>query len=719
MKARVSEINGLPTLVVDDKPIAPMLFFANTEIGKNDICEREVRLAASYGVHLYSVCCHLPVWKKRGERSFDNALEALRLTVRNDPGAMILLRMNISIYGNTALEWDKEHPGDSMLFAYEIPGFEDGTNLNYGNTAVTLASDAWLEAAMDTLQEFTDLVYAQPDLNNALIGYHIAAGESGEWFHCSLRERGIDLSETNRKKYCSYLKEKYQTIEALCSAWEVSDKAYASFDEIIVPFDIEGNNRATPASRTLFTRKGDMRFIDYSDYSSEIVADRIVKLADFTKKITNHEKLVVFFYGYYYDLYDARTGHFRVEKLFGCESIDAFSSPICYTDRNNGGVGALMSPADSFIRAGKLWLVENDLRTCLCLRDEGLYDWVPKVPSIENLFEVYKREFAQMAAHGLGCWYMDLMARGWQYHPDIWACISDLQGRYYGLLEKCGRFIPDVAVITDEKAMSVCAHAEAIGMNILYSQRLEFYRAGLKFGLYTSGDYEQSDLKTKLVIYLNPFDISDERAAAIKTKLAGDGSSVLFLHGFGRTSAGAARLLTGFDIDVHDLYMTELTSIPCDGFKVSGEKILQDTMTDGERPRGRQFSNPVYVPQESEDVKVLARFAAGSHKGKASLVYKEAADRKTFFASGMTLTAGALREIARICGVHIYYEGEDTCIVGGDMVTIHTRTGGAKKILFPSAGTYREIYSDLVYETAGEIDIYAENYKTYTYIKEK
>lgn len=85
----------------------------------------------------------------------------------------------------------------------------------------------------------------------------------------------------------------------------------------------------------------------------------------------------------------------------------------------------------------------------------------------------------------------------------------------------------------------------------------------------------------------------------------------------------------------------------------------------------------------------------------------------------MTLTAGALREIARICGVHIYYEGEDTCIVGGDMVTIHTRTGGAKKIRFPSAGTYREIYSDMVYETTGEIDIYAENYKTYTYIKEK
>ncbi len=719
MIAAVETKGGLPQLLLDGVPVEPVLFFANTEIGRNDVCEKEIRMAAAHGIHLYSVCCHLPVWEPRGRRDFGPACEALELTLRSDPEARILLRVNLSIYGGRALEWDRSHPGDAMRFAFEVPGAEDATNGNYAGTAVTLASDDWLDAAMDTLSEFNDRLKSRPRLYDALMGYHIAAGETGEWFHCSLRERGIDLGETNRRQFIRYLENTYGSIGDLCRSWGLEDGAYASFQEIGVPADIDGNDRSAPAARTLFTRRGDRRFTDYADYSSEIVADRILRLARHAKEITDREKLAVFFYGYHFDLYDARTGHFRVEKVLNCGDIDAFSSPICYTDRNQGGVGALMSPADSFVRAGKLWFVENDIRTCMCLREEKGYDWVPKVPSLEALFEVYKREFAQMLAHGLGCWYMDLLAEGWQYHPDIWALAADLKSRYFGLLSRGGPLMPDVAVIVDERAMSLSAHAEATGMNLLYGQRLEFWRTGLKFGLYTAEDYEQRGVKARLAVYLDPFAFTAERAGRLRARLREDRTDVLFMHGFGTASRETVRILTGLDIEVLEGEWADLSSTPEDGFLPAGKAVLCGTLTDGGRPRGSQRADPVYIARETEGVTVLVRFDAGRHRGRPSLVYAADGERKMYFCSAMALTADALREIARISGVPVYHEGDDTCIVGNAMVTLHTRTGGEKTIRLPFPGNGTELYTGLCASGSAPVTFHAEPFKTYTFVPQE
>lgn len=719
MKAQIRIENKIPYLYINGAKEIPMMFFSNTEIGKDDVCEKQVRMAADNNIHIYSVCSHLPVWQSRGKRDFSAALKALDLAIRNDPESKILLRLNVSVYGKLACEWEKTHPGDSIKFAVDCEMMDDGTNTNYAKTAVTLSSDDWMDAAKDALDEFNDIIKTNEKYDEHLMGYHIAAGETGEWFHCSIRERGIDFSETNRKKYCEYLKKRYERIEDLCDSWELKQGTYKAFNEIQIPADMEGNDRSFPASRTLFTSTGDQRFVDYSDYSSEIVSDRILEMAAFARKITKGNKLIVFFYGYYFDLYDARTGHFRVEKILKSSDIDAFSSPICYTDRNEGGVGALMSAVNSFTRAGKLWFVENDLRTCLCLRDDDLYDWVPPIGSIEKLIQVYRREFSHMATFKLGCWYMDLLGRGWQYHPDIWKEISNLKSLYASLEDALVPQEIDVAVIVDEKAMSYVAHAQALGINLIYNQRLGFYRAGVRFGFFTSSDYENSQVKAKLVVYMNPFDISDERTDKINRKLSGDGSSVLFMHGFGNTSSENIAKLCGFEIKRAGLKMYNLGCVPHGGFNAKEESLLEKTISDKTNEKKEQRANPAsYIEPENFFGVTLATYKHDSLAGKIGIAYMEKGYGKVFFSGPMCLTPDSLREICRIAGVNIYSESNDTFFGNGNILSMHTSTGGEKTLRLEKEKNIKEIFTGKVYKNTKTLKFDSKKHTTYTFILE-
>jgi len=719
LSAKIKIENKLPQLYVNDKREAPMMFFSNTEIGKDEVCEKQIKMAAEHDIHMFSVCSHLPVWQKSGKRDYSSALKALDLAINTDPQAKILLRLNLSIYGNLAQEWEKHYPGDSMKFIVDCEDLDDGTNPNYGGTAVTLSSENWIFAAKEALEEFNDIVKSDSRYNDHLLGYHISAGETGEWFHCSLRERGIDFSETNRKHFRSYLENRYKTINELCDAWELKRNTYTSFDEIQIPSDIEGNDRATPPKRTLFMKIGDQRFVDYCDYSSEIVADRILDLASHARKITNCDKLIVFFYGYYFDLYDARTGHFRVERVLNSPDIDAFSSPICYTDRNEGGVGALMSAANSFTRAGKLWLVENDLRTCLCLRDDDLYDWVPQIGSIEKLIQVYRREFSQMITFNLGCWYMDLLGRGWQYHPDIWEEISFLKNKYLELNHELFFKNPDVAVIVDEKAMSYIAHAEALGINLIYKQRLEFYRAGVTFGFYNSSDFENSMINPKLAVYLNPFNISNEQCEKIQQKISVGKSSILFMHGFGLTSAENIKKLCGFEVKSMNNKMYNLSSKPETAFDITEENLMSPTIGDKAKSGGNQKSNPAYYVEENKfDGIILAKYKHDDLKGKISIAYKQNEHSKVFFAGPMCLKSDAIREICKLTGVNIYSSSNDTFIGNGNLLCLHTKENGLKTLKLPEKKTLKEIFSGEIFRQTDIIEFNANKNSTYTFIRE-
>lgn len=691
MKAEIRSASGTPTLYIDGEPQIPLLLFTNTEIdggARRDICGKEIRMAAAQGFHLHSVCCHIDVGEPRGLRSLETAIEAMNTAIRNDPQAKVLLRVNVSLYGAQALAWERRHPGDGVRFALHTEHCRmepdgHGGYLEVPDTAVSIASDAWLDAAVDTVRELCAWMEAHPAYNDHLLGYHIAAATSGEWFHEGIREYGVDISEANQRAYRRWLAARYGTIEALDRAWGLREGAHTAFEQLSVPADIPGNDREQPPAITLFVRPEDQRYIDYGEYASDIVIDRILKLARAAREATHADKLLLFFYGYHFELYDARTGHFRLNALLESPDIDAFASPISYLDRNEGGTGAPMAPVDSIALHGKLWLVENDLRTGQVLRahsDRDHASWInTPIQSLEGVREVYRREAAHMLAHGMGCWYMDLMARGWLSHPRMWEDIAQIRALYTAVGEDRTLFHPDVAVIVDEQAAAVIAHAEQCGARLLHTLRQNMYRAGMKCGWYTVEDVEEGWVPSaRLLFFLTPFRMDAGRCAKLRMVAERQQAAMVFLYGFGTTDPALVRELTGMQIVVHGGSLENL-AMEAPDLMPAGSRFLpaeEDMVRQIACPvywDAVQRANPAYFVEPTEDVRPLAWYTAGQLKGKIGAALCRREGHSVVFVGAMQLTAAAIREIGRLCGVHIYCETEDVLIVGDHILAVHTQ----------------------------------------------
>lgn len=695
LKARVITQSSLPRLVINGEAVVPHLFFLRAEKKELRRLNREQILSfAEQGMHLYTTIISLPFIPTDGRRDLGDALDTLRFIIDRDPDAKILPRIGLSPVGprmgdyqgltsmNCAVEYCTMHPEDQMQ--WHIERAADHTSMVSNNsTAISMASDRWFDAACEALSELHGALKADPLYDDHLLGYHIGCGKTGEWFYYGLRERGLDYSPANRAKYQEYLRCKYGDIRALEQAWRIAPGSYSDFEQIAIPEDLPYADRTKEAQHTLFMESADARYRDYYDYSSDLMADRMADIARFARTLVGSDKLLVFFYGYYFEVYDALTGHYRLQRLLDNPNIDAFTSPISYADRNHGGVGALMSPADSVIARGKLWIVEDDIHTCNVVHQtaaQAEWDWISKVNSLENLIEVQTREAGHMLAHGMGCWYMDLLGYGWHHHPMIWAHIGRIAELYRQAMPSLSPLRPDVAVVTDERAMSMATHAQAVGMNLLHRMRTAFYRAGVKFGLYTSQDYESGMADgAKVVFYLDPFDISDERAERLAQRLAQNQATLVLMHGLGRTSEKATRLLSGMTIRTLTGGMASLCCKTLSGALTKDVQLLPAESS-------TQCANPASYVEMDGNAQPLAVYEDGALAGKIAMARCRHDGFTSVFVEPLTLSSAALRKLCRLRRADLLRERRRLCGRKRRIHAPHQRAGGRAHAESPQAG---------------------------------
>ncbi|MBQ8611318.1 MAG: hypothetical protein IJ412_06370 [Oscillospiraceae bacterium] len=647
-KANIRREEGIPRLYINDELTPPMLLWLNTnERSRDDLNTAQAREFGARGMHLYSAMAHLPL----SGVDFEDCRAAMRCIIAGDPEARILLRVSMSPTGAEADEWCVTHPDDKMDWhvVHTTPynnGMVNETSIvGTAPSAVTVASDEWFAAAQNAVINLYRALDGDPEFSDHLLGLHVGGGETSEWFHYGLRERGIDYSPANAKKYAAWLREKYG----------------ADHPDTALPEDLPGNDRMLPPKRTLLTRESDRRYTDYAEYSSWLMSQRILDFARVLRREMGPDRLVVFFYGYLFELYDPRTGHFMLRRILECPDIDALTSPVCYTDRCHGGVGALMSPADSITAHGKLWIVENDIRSPNIIRCDPTpnSDWVDKVDSIEHYNEVLTREAAQMLIHGLGCWYMDLGGLGWFHHPMIWDHIAALHKLYKKLYTALRCAAPEVAVLVDEDGMFLQGHADCLGVNLLYRTRISFYRASVQFGMYTASDFEAGVIPpVKVAFYLSPFAITPERTEKIRARAASNGTTLVFLHGFGITAAADIRRLTGMEIAAQE---GEIFDLAMEGSGI----CWQDARW------GTQPANPAAWVESGG--KALAQYTKGALAGKTAAAISRMPEYTAIFTGATELSAQAVRELCRMGGAHIFSEDDaDTWLCGSGFYMLHT-----------------------------------------------
>lgn len=265
------------------------------------------------------------------------------------------------------------------------------------------ASEAWFRYTAERVTEVVEAVGAYAPAAGHVIGYHIGAGDSGEWLGPYFWEAYIDCSPVNRQRFSAFLAERYGTDGALREAW---DDPAVSLEDDLIPRRLPGTEclemfHAYGAFEDRFlTGRKYRRYTDYLEYYNGLAAQRITALAALVKRLTGRRSLAMFFTGYHTEARLPHSGQYALHRILQSPDIDAICAPVSYDDRNEGGKGPSMGPIQSIEAFGKLWMDEADYRSPVRKAQgnsevAGGLDTGGYCRSVEGLLEVAARQLGK------------------------------------------------------------------------------------------------------------------------------------------------------------------------------------------------------------------------------------------------------------------------------------------------------------------------------------
>jgi len=673
VKAEVKLLNGIPRLYIDGVMYTGNSFFANTDMNDSySITTSQAKFAAANGVHVHSIIHNLNfsnlsnMTLKYNDLSMD-----LRAILKGDPDAKIFIRVNVGDFrGKNA------SPDEFMVY----PSGEKAP-------LVSLASDRWYADAQQRMDELVRFVRSNPEFADHVFGYHL---ECGEWFQYGFRESGTDVSPVADAKFREWLTKKYKSDTTLRNAWGGT----VTLASAQVPRDLPDNKSGEGYARSLLLNPNEIRFTDYFDYINDLVSDRIAGLAKVVKTSSNRENLALAFYAYYYDIFDAQSGHFALRKLLDSPDMDGFASPVTYGDRNADSIGATsayMTAANTVIRNGKLWFMESDQRTFINRTSRNNDTFCKPLQSIAEIVEVHKREFGSNMAFGTSMYAMDLMGLGWLDDNKIWQNfrkLDDVNMAYAKAAKKQPEF--EVALVIDETAESIVGTPVGLTYWLFQHTRNNLYKAGVSFGLVELQDVLNGDIDfCKTFVFLNPYRMSAATMQKLATRIHKDNKTSVFMYGFGNAAASDIKALTGMDI------VRENSKLSIN-ISAKSQTVMPGV---GSLPSMDTFHPRTYV--SGGQTTILGAYT----DGKAGFAMHKASNYTTVFCGSKSLDSANLREIARYSGSDVFMESGDVLTANENFISVHMASAGNKVLKFNKAVDVYDYFTDTWYENTTQVNL--------------
>ena len=650
MKCEVRTFGGYPVLYIDGEAQVPILFFGNTDLGKN--VTAQARMAGEAGIHLHSAIYNLhfldgskpltcpEIREPSARHAITDLQRCLDQILDGDPEGKIFIRVKVGAYFREAPpEWE-----DQLIRYADGSIYPEGSDL----CLVSTSSEKWAAAVDEKLTEIVRYMLSEEKYREHIAAIHL---ENCEWFEYGFRESGSDCSPVADAAFMAWQKAKYGEAH-VC---------------VPVPRDLPNNRSFELYRNTLLLQPEEQRYIDYFDFINDLVSDRIERFARVVKEASDHRLLALAFYGYLFELADCQSGHYKLQKLLRSPWLDGFAGPVSYADRSagapHGAVGATsayMTVMDSVARHGKIWFQESDQRTAVNGSPDG--GWLPNTGTVEDLQQIHRREVGDIMMHGCGMWAMDLMDTGWLMDPKIWENLAELQVMYRNFIAKKTMHSDfDVVLVADEAAESVVGQPSFNGISgsLLSASRFALYRAGVSFAFAEINDVADGLFGDgKLYIFLNPYRISHETACRLHQQL--QGKKALWMYGFGETAPEDVEMLTGMRIGLTEPGLA--------------------------KPALTEVGKTKYAALPMDGKTVTHRYAAET--GNVYGVYENGAcgfagTGDHWFYGGTSLDAALIRGMAAEAGIHIYTEGEDLFITDGKIAVYCALEAGEKQILFP------------------------------------
>ncbi len=479
--ATVRQHNGRPALFINGEPVPPFAYMSY--LGK----EPYYREVAQAGIHLYCFPAYLgdrginsrtgigpfrpSIWKGEGSYDFSSVEKDFETLLAGDRQALAIVRLHL----DPPEWWEKAHPEGCC----QLP---DGTTFRQ-----CFASPVWREATAEALRAFLDWIQ-QSSYAEHLIGVHVAAGCTEEWFY-HYRGAFHDENPARIVAFRDWLRSSYDDdVDRLRAAWS---EPTADFDSA-TPADISGAR-----TRTWRAPKDSQRIVDSFRFHSQTIVDDIAYFCRIVKEESDRKLLVGVFYGYHFFVNDPRSGHFALGKLLECPDVDYLSSPNAY-HRVMGEDWPPMVALASVARHGKLWLAENDTRTfkTTLLKDQapevcppGQYGsgvWLGPATAEESV-ALLRKNTARMLAGGYGGWWFDMWG-GWFSEPRMMAVLQKTQELGKEAIRCDGPAMrPEVCVVADEELSYLDGSFGGLAGAIMQN-RYPLGRSGTPYDLYLRSD---------------------------------------------------------------------------------------------------------------------------------------------------------------------------------------------------------------------------------------
>jgi hypothetical protein len=311
---------------------------------------------------------------------------------------------------------------------------------------------------------------------------------------------------------------------------------------------------------------------------------------------------------------------------------------------------------------------------------------------------------AEVVTRGMGIWWL-----GNQSHidPIQEPAFLDLLAQF----QELGTFAltldrtpsADIAVILDDESFYYESLRNDLDLPLIFHQRLwGLARLGAPNDTYLLQDLLEERLPPyKLYVFLNAFQLSAERRAALDRRLKRDGRTALWLYAPGYLKDAPA-------LD----YMTELTGLRFG----KGERpwnarmhvtnfnhpITEDLSQDLSWGIGGQIGPLFHL--EDDEATILGETVYAQGRCKPGFGVKTFPDWTSIYSAVPDLPAPVLRAIARFAGVHLYSEAGDVLFAGPQLLGVHTVAGGPRTFNLPrSVEVVHDLFArrDITHDAAG------------------
>ncbi len=611
--------DGAPAIVIDGRSHLPVFYSA---AAPTESALAGLRTARGAGVPFCSFSLPLDGFASEAEaaRILDDFLQAA-------PTGYYYLRVSLE----PPPGWLDTHPTEAITLA-------NGERLPIPSPV----SEAWREEATTRLRARLREIIRGPHAQQ-LLGVCLVALQEGAWSYPP-QDNFADYSPAAQAAFQRWLRRQHPTDARLQKAW---NRPEISFDTVPIP-----SQEALQATGWGLFRDPvrDRPVLDYVRFLNESIAETVAHFARVVKQETQGRALVGIPYGHTFEL-DA--GHHALASLLKCPDIDLLHLSFSRFEYNIGQPAHFPGPVDSVALHGKLAILEDEAQ-----------------PGIDRrpLTECARRNAALAATHRCGFSFLDPQGDGRWNVPDFWGT-APLLLRLEAESRGEPRLSPEIAVLVDEGAIDALGNPASPFLRTAFSEwRSALDRLGAPVGWYLQEDAERLPRSVKLAIFLNPFSLTGPQRRTVD-RLLSRGGTVVWTYAPGilqpdGLSWDAVRDVTGIALEPRAEQTLESAALA----PIPGEILL-----------GEAAWPPAVVVTDS-DAHVLARYKS---TGETCVAAKPHGRGVVVYTALPALPRPLLRWICERTGVHLYHDQPAMTGLIGNMLVVHTDTGGPVHFQWP------------------------------------